>query len=183
MNEHVEDKLVGWSTIILVFGWILAALIWVLSIFAALGNKSIFIFLMGTAVGADVLMVHYFTSRLTLAFAEITQNTRELNINMQKAFLSNIQATERTMAEKERMEREQAEQRRNEAERIRAEKKREAARRKETYWQTHAAEKEALIAKRAEAEKALTMKGIADKERQELKALILRIDEELERER
>lgn len=201
MSEHVEDKLVGWSTIILVFGWFLAVLIWVLGVLAALGNKSIFIFLMGTAIAADVLMVNYFTSRLTLAFADITENTRganqelqQLNINLQKVYSDDISAADRAQAEKERLEREQAEQRRKEDEHMEAEKRRKAeqrriekeqeiARRKEAYWQAHAAEKEVLLAKRTEAEKALSVKGIADKERQELKLLILRIDEELERER
>lgn len=190
MNEHVEDKLVGWSTIIVALAWIVAALIFILFSIVALGEHNLFIFLMGVAISADVLIANYFVSRLTLAFAEITQNTRELNLNIQKAFLNNIQATEKNIAEETRLERDRAEQRRREAERIEAEKKREiarrreeAARRKEAYWQAHAAEKEALIAKRAEAEKALITKGITDKERQELRSLILRIDEELERER
>lgn len=113
---------------------------------------------------------------------------------MQKVYSDDISAADRAQAEKERLEREQAEQKRREDERMEAEKRRKAeqrrikkeqeiSRRKEAYWKAHAAEKEVLLAKRAEAEKALTVKGIADKERQELKLLILRIDEELERER
>ena len=98
-------------------------------------------------------------------------------------YSDDISAADRAQAEKERLEREQAEHDRRKAERKRAEREQEIARRKEAYWQAHAAEKEVLLAKRAEAEKALTVKGIADKERQELKLLILRIDEELERER
>ena len=162
--------------------------------FLVLGEReeeSFPLFLIIIVVAASIFMLYYFVARLTSAFADITQNTREttlelrqLNINIQKAFLGNIQATERTIAEETRLERERTEQRRKEAERVEAEKKREAARRKEAYWQEHSKEKDMLLAKREEAEKALRTAGkLPAKEKSQLEELIQKIDTELNRER
>ena len=193
MNEHIENKLRGWSSIIIIIGWILAALLFILAFFAlAAGEEESFpLFLIIIGIAADILMLRYFIARLASAFADITQNTREatlelrqLNINIQKAFLSNIQATERTIAEETRLEKERAEKRRKEAERIEAEKKQEAIRRKEAYWQEHSKEKDMLLAKREEAQKAIRSTGkLPAKEKAQLEELIQKIDAELNRER
>ena len=108
MKEHIEDKLRGWASIIIIFGWIGAVLLFILA-FLVLGEReeeSFPLFLIIIVVAASIFMLYYFVARLTSAFADITQNTREttlelrqLNINIQKAFLGNIQATERTIAE------------------------------------------------------------------------------------
>lgn len=184
MNEHVEDKLVGWSTIIIIFGWIGAVLLLILFSLVALQERSLFLFLMGIAIAADVLIVNYFASRLTLAFAEITQNTRELNLNMQKAFLNNIQATEKSIEEKARLEREQVEREKQEKADREIERKRTAFRRREEYWDAHAEEKEALLAKREQAAKALQSLGkLPTKEKSQLEELIQKINTELNRDR
>ena len=189
MKEHIEDKLRGWASIIIIFGWIGAVLLFILA-FLVLGEReeeSFPLFLIIIVVAASIFMLYYFVARLTSAFADITQNTREttlelrqLNINIQKAFLGNIQATERTIAEETRLERERTEQ--NVC--VEAEKKREAARRKEAYWQEHSKEKDMLLAKREEAEKALRTAGkLPAKEKSQLEELIQKIDTELNRER
>lgn len=169
MSEHVEDKLVGWSTIIIIFGWIGAVLLLILFSLVALQEHSLFLFLMGIAIATDVLMIYYFTSRLTLAFADITRNTREMNLNIEKAFWENIQATEQALAKKEQTE---------------IEMKQAAAKRREEYWLAHAEEKEALLAKREQAAKALQSLGkLSSKEKSQLEELIRKINTELNRER
>lgn len=184
MNEHVEDKLTGWATIIIAFGWIVAVLICALFVVLALSNESFFLLLIGIAGAADVLMIHYFTSRLTLAFADITQNTREMNLNIQKAFLENIQATEQALAKKEQTEKKQIEEQKREVERKSIEMRQAAARRKEAYWQEHSKEKDMLLAKREEAQKAIRSTGkLPAKEKAQLEELIQKIDAELNRER
>ena len=190
MNEHVENKLRGWASLLISHGWIMGILIFIAFFGLFMNTENLLLLIVGIAVASDYVGIGYFFARLVSSFADITENTRgtnqelhQLNINLQKVYSDDISAADRAQAEKERLEREQAEHDRREAERKRAEREQEIARRKEAYWQAPAAEKEVLLAKRAEAEKALTVKGIADKERQELKLLILRIDEELERER
>ena len=77
MNEHIENKLRGWSSIIIIIGWILAALLIVLAFFAlAAGEEESFpLFLIIIGIAADILMLRYFIARLASAFADITQNT------------------------------------------------------------------------------------------------------------
>jgi len=186
MNQNIESKLRGWTTIIIAFGWTLAVILCILGIL----SENIFLLIMCIAGAADVLIIGYFTARLTTAFADITESTREsaqalaqLNTNLQKIYLDDIKAADRAEAEKERMERERAEWEKKEKERIEAEKKQEAVRRKEVYWKVHAKEKEALLAKREQAQRALNVGDLGAKEMQELKALILLIDNEFKRDR
>ena len=185
MTERIEDKLRAWAKILIVLGWLGAVAVCLLflvtgELMGADADAFFPLLLVGIGFACSFLMSAYMFSRLTSAFADITQNTREatteirqLNINIQKAFLSNIQATERTMVEKERAEREQAERTRQETEQKEAERRREVFRRREEYWLAHAEEKEALLAKREQATKALQSLGkLSSKEKSQLEELI-----------
>ena len=118
------------------------------------------------------------------AFAEITESVKETNKALQLTFERNISVAE----EKHKKEAEAAAEaaRRASAEKNAAEAAEKVARRKrfDDYWEAHAEEKAALLAKRAEAQNALnSISSLATEERTKLQNIINAIDAELTKDR
>ena len=178
MFNHVEEKLKGYAALNFVVV-IIFAVIGLIPLFS-LDEMVVLLLPLYAIIIYTLLAVCWFM----YAFAEITESVKETNKALQLAF-------ERNIAEAEERHREEAEARdeeaKAEAEKTAAEAEAaEAARKKrfDDYWETHAEEKAALLAKKREMEEALkSAKGIARQERKRLQDLIRSIDEELSKER
>ena len=118
------------------------------------------------------------------AFAEITESVKATNKALQLTFEHNIANAEEEHKKAAAAAAESA--RKALAEKKAAEAEAEAARKKRfyDYWQAHAEEKAALLAKKNEAQNALDSIGeLATEERAKLQSIIDAIDKELTKDR
>ena len=183
MFNNVEEKLKGFAK----FNFVAVI------IFAAVGFFALMSGLKYADGGETLLYVMTFAIVIyslfavcwfMYAFAEITESVKETNKALQLTF-------ERNIAEAEERRREEAEARDEEAkaeeEKAKTEAEAaEAARKKRfnDYWEAHAEEKAALLAKRAEAQNALnSISSLATEERTKLQNIINAIDAELTKDR
>ena len=125
------------------------------------------------------------------AFAEILEYTKKTSETLALAFAQNV-ADEQKKAEEARIAQERQRQKELEKERLEAErriqeameKERERKHRIDTYWNEHKEEKDALCAKKKEAEEKLgKISTLAPEERKAIQNLIQAIDEELTKNR
>ena len=118
------------------------------------------------------------------AFEEITESVKATNKALQLTFEHNIANAEEEHKKAAAAAAESA--RKALAEKKAVEAEAEAARKKRfyDYWQAHAEEKAALLAKKEEAQKALdSVGGLAKEERTKLQSIIDAIDKELTKDR
>ena len=191
MFENVEKKLKTYARVNFI-AVIFIAMIGVLAIFGfahddGIGVVATLLILLGFALLIYVLLA---TCWFMYAFAEITESTKATNEALRLAFAKKLTEELRQQAEakaKADAAREAAlqkaaqERAAREAEEAR---KAERKRRYDAYWSAHADERNALNAKKEEAQDALTNIGrTVCPERDQLEALVRSIDEELNRER
>ena len=176
MFNNVEEKLKGFAK----FNFVAVILFAALGFFALMSGlkyaneRESLLYLMTFAI---IIYSLFAACWFMYAFAEITESVKETNKALQLTFERNISVAE----EKHKKEAEAA----AEAAR-RASEEKKAARKKrfDDYWEAHAEEKAALLAKRAEAQNALNSIGsLATEERTKLQNIINAIDAELTKDR
>ena len=163
MFEHVEEKLKVLAVVNAVCGALCAVTLFFWGV--SQGEYSDGLALTGMMLGMVVLLNSLISSWFIYAFAELLENTKEMNHVLKIGFAPEIKKAEQDKAE-ECKRAEQAEQ----------EKKARIA----AYWDSRPEEKRALEARRAEAEEKLKELGGFDSDkRKELEDLIESIDETL----
>ena len=183
MFNNVEEKLKGFAK----FNFVAVILFAALGFFALMSGlkyaneRESLLYLMTFAI---IIYSLFAACWFMYAFAEITESVKETNKALQLTFERNISVAE----EKHKKEAEAAAEaaRRASAEKNAAEAAEKVARRKrfDDYWEAHAEEKAALLAKRAEAQNALnSINSLATEERTKLQNIINAIDAELTKDR
>lgn len=173
MFENVEEKLKVVAKFTVITG-IIAGLV-LFSVLVASEHG-----LIGLFVGGMCILNYLIIGWFTYGFAELLESNKKAQGVLQVAHKEDI------VRENQLQEQIAAQQARAaEAERLRLAQEAEAQRaRNEAYWQEHAQEKEALLAKRAEAVHKLDgMSVLAKEQRGTLSRLIDSIDEELHKNR
>lgn len=173
MFENVEDKLKVVAKFTVVTGIIAGLLLFIALVASEHG-------LIGLFVGGMCILNYLIIGWFTYGFAELLESNKKAQGVLQVAHKEDI------VRENQLQEQIAAQQARAaEAERLRLAQEAEAQRvRNEAYWQEHAQEKEALLAKRAEAVQKLDgMSVLAKEQRDTLSRLIDSIDEELSKNR
>lgn len=181
--ESVENKLKTYAKVNfgLVIGTAILAFIVMVSTLNSLnGLGALLVVILYVILVYDLLALCWFM----YAFAEITESTKKTNEALRLTFAKQIT----TEQEKQQEEKKAIEEKKREEEaRKKAEEEArmmESKRRYDAYWETHAEERNSLLAKREEAVKALkSISGLATEERAKLSNLIAAIDEELKKER
>lgn len=184
MFENVEEKLKVVAKFTVVTGIIAGLLLFIALVASEHG-------LIGLFVGGMCILNYLIIGWFTYGFAELLESNKKAQGVLQVAHKEDIvkenqlqeqiAAQQARAAEAERLRLAQE----AEAERIRLDQEAEAQRaRNEAYWLEHAREKEALLAKRAEAVQKLDgMSVLAKGQRDTLSRLIDSIDEELHKNR
>ena len=176
---NIEGKLKTLAKVNLICAYILA----VACVIGGLAIGGVF-FIVGIGAGAIWLLIGYIGSWSIYAFAEILESVKETNRTLKIGLKQDVMAEETREAEEKHAREEaerKAEEQRGEAER-RAAQERNA--RVDAYWAAHTEEKQALLAKKAEAEQALAkMGGFSGEQKQKLQSLISSIDAELTKDR
>ena len=176
MFESVENKLKTYAKVNfgLVIGTAILAFIVMVSTLNSLnGLGALLVVILYVILVYDLLALCWFM----YAFAEITESTKKTNEALRLTFAKQITTEQEKQQEKKREE--EARKKAEEEARMM-----ESKRRYDAYWETHAEERNSLLAKREEAVKALkSISGLATEERAKLSNLIAAIDEELKKER
>ena len=191
MFDSVEEKLKSFAKVNFICVVIVAVICFFQFILEAMEYQDgIVAFLLFIAYGL-IVYVLLATCWFMYAFAEITESTKKTNEAMRMAFSRSIYEEEQKKREAEEARKAYEyqqqvkaleEQRRRETEE--AEIKRQKEESRKAYWAAHIEEKNALIAKRDEAEEALRSIGVlATNERKTLQNLIDSINEELTKDR
>lgn len=187
MFTNIEKKLKTLAQINFVCGIILAIVCPILGNEIAIEVGAA----LGFMIGLAWLFVGGISSWFIYGFAELLENTKEMNRILKIGYAEDIskdaeqkQEAERRLAEEEEVLR----QRNAEAQRIAEQQLKEAEAAKQArivaYWEKHPDEQKALLEKRIDAENRLKEMGrLAGKQRKALQDLIQAIDEELMKDR
>lgn len=179
MFEHAETTLKLYSKINFVCGILLA----IVTVFVGIASEED-LTLLWIGIGAVIVLGAFLVSCLIYGFADLLEHTKKihqiLNIHCMAELDSYYDA--QAKAQQEQVRREEQARQAAEAQRRQEEAAKQA--RIDAYWASHAAEKEALLKKRAAVlEKLNGMSTLAGKQRTELWDLIHAIDEELTKDR
>lgn len=186
MFANVEKTLKTVALINLVCGIIVAVVALLGSAIVADGK----LFMVGLTVGAVQFINSLVASLILYAFAELLENTKEMNRTLKVGYAGDLEQEKEKEAEAERVLAAQAEwerQQREEAEE-KARQEREAAEaakqaRIAAYWNKHQKEKKALEEKYTAAVQKLREGGLAKGQREVLEKLARDIEAELGKDR
>lgn len=178
MFENVEHKLKVVAIVNVICGavYAFALVIWGLS----QSEYNEMSTLIGIISGATVFLLSLISSWFIHAFAELLENTKEMNRVLKIGFAEEVKQAEQEKAEEIKRAEQQKEEEIKRVEQAKQEEKARIA----AYFAGDTDEKKALEAKRAEAEERLkSLVGFLSdeqyEERKELEALIQSIDETL----
>ena len=183
MFDNVEKKLKTYAMVNFVCV-ILIALIFFFAFILELLDDGFLTAVLSLIVYVSVVYCLLASCWFMHAFAEITESVKATNKALQLTFEHNIANAEEEYKKAAAAVAESA--RKALAEKKAAEAEAEAARKKRfyDYWQAHAEEKAALLAKKNEAQNALDSIGeLATEERAKLQSIIDAIDKELTKDR